>query len=87
MRRRFTAFAALLVLGAITAPWVSAQIFDVTVREINAIPQDSIDALNAAGVTLDDPRIAIRDPQSPLHDLRPTVPDPRSQLRDPRPPI
>ncbi|NNE47623.1 MAG: T9SS type A sorting domain-containing protein [Rhodothermales bacterium] len=57
MRRRFTAFAAMLMIGAMVAPWASAQITDVTIREINFISPDSIQALNDAGVTLDDPRI------------------------------
>ena len=50
MPRRATSFLCLflLVAGAVQAQDPT----DVTIREINAVPQDQIDALNAGGATL-----------------------------------
>ncbi len=57
MKRFFTVSLTLFAMAVLWAPLAEAQITDVTIREINAIPQDSIDALNAAAETLNDPRI------------------------------
>ncbi len=57
MKRFFTASLTLFALAVLWAPLAEAQITDVTIREINAIPADSIDALNAAAEALNDPRI------------------------------
>ncbi len=52
MQKRLTALMALLILGVLTAPFVRAQVTDVTVREIQSLSPDAINALNAGGAAL-----------------------------------
>lgn len=51
MKRLVTALAFIGLMAGVAIP-ATAQIKDVTVRQINAIPQDSVDALIADGASL-----------------------------------
>ena len=59
MRKRLTALTALLMLGVLAAPYVRAQVTDVTVREIQSLSPDAINALNAAGTALTEQEILV----------------------------